>query len=119
MAVASAAVDHGPAKNGAVVEKAPEVIPPSPKPAPAEASPAKTVAVKEPSLKETPVKEPPAKVASPQEPPAKAPPEKPAALNLCLQWGAIPGGEIKEKLDFLEANGFASVAFGRQRCRVR
>ena len=81
VAVASAAVDHGPAKNGAVVEKAPEVIPPSPKPAPAEASPAKTVAVKEPSLKETPVKEPPAKVASPQEPPAKAPPEKPAVID--------------------------------------
>lgn len=36
-------------------------------------------------------------------------PEKPAELNLCLQWGAIPGGEMKEKLDFLEANGFAAV----------
>jgi sugar phosphate isomerase/epimerase len=41
--------------------------------------------------------------------PNLTPPEKPAELNLCLQWGAIPGGEIKEKLDFLEANGFASV----------
>jgi len=41
--------------------------------------------------------------------PKLTPPEKPAELNLCLQWGAIPGGEIKEKLDFLEANGFASV----------
>jgi len=41
--------------------------------------------------------------------PKLTPPEKPAELNLCLQWGAIPGNEIKEKLDFLEANGFASV----------
>jgi sugar phosphate isomerase/epimerase len=36
-------------------------------------------------------------------------PEKPAELNLCLQWGAIPGGEIKEKLDWMEANNFAAV----------
>lgn len=36
-------------------------------------------------------------------------PEKPAQLNLCLQWGKIPGGEIKQKLDFLEANGFSAV----------
>ena len=36
-------------------------------------------------------------------------PEKPAQLNLCLQWGAIPGGEIKQKLDFLEQNGFGAV----------
>ncbi|MDR2862965.1 MAG: sugar phosphate isomerase/epimerase [Puniceicoccales bacterium] len=36
-------------------------------------------------------------------------PEKPAQLNLCLQWGAIPGGAINQKLDFLEANGFAAV----------
>lgn len=41
--------------------------------------------------------------------PKLAVPEKPAELNLCLQWWAIPGGEMKEKLDFLEANGFASV----------
>ena len=41
--------------------------------------------------------------------PKLTPPEKPAELNLCLQWGAIPGNEIKEKLDFLEANGFAAV----------
>ena len=41
--------------------------------------------------------------------PKLTPPEKPAQLNLCLQWGAIPGGEISQKLDFLEANGFASV----------
>jgi sugar phosphate isomerase/epimerase len=41
--------------------------------------------------------------------PKLAPPEKPAQLNLCLQWGAIPGGEIKEKLDFLEQNGFGAV----------
>lgn len=36
-------------------------------------------------------------------------PEKPAELNLCLQWWGIPGGEMNEKLDFLEANGFSSV----------
>ena len=36
-------------------------------------------------------------------------PEKAAELNLCLQWGTIPGSEIKEKLDWLEANGFAAV----------
>jgi sugar phosphate isomerase/epimerase len=30
-------------------------------------------------------------------------------LNLALQWWAIPGGEMNEKLDFLEANGFAAV----------
>ena len=41
--------------------------------------------------------------------PKLTPPEKPAQLNLCLQWGAIPGGEIPQKLDFLEANGFAAV----------
>ena len=41
--------------------------------------------------------------------PKLTPPAKPAELNLCLQWGAIPGGEIKEKLDFLEQNGFGAV----------
>lgn len=41
--------------------------------------------------------------------PRLMPPEQPAELNLCLQWWAIPGGEMKEKLDFLEANGFAAV----------
>lgn len=41
--------------------------------------------------------------------PKLSPPEKPAQLNLCLQWGAIPGGEISQKLDFLEANGFSAV----------
>lgn len=41
--------------------------------------------------------------------PKLTPPEKPAQLNLCLQWGAIPGGEIPEKLDFLESNGFGAV----------
>ncbi len=41
--------------------------------------------------------------------PKLATPEKPAELNLCLQWNSIPGTEIKEKLDFLEANGFAAV----------
>jgi sugar phosphate isomerase/epimerase len=41
--------------------------------------------------------------------PKLSPPEKPAELNLCLQWWSIPGGEMKEKLDFLEANGFSAV----------
>ena len=41
--------------------------------------------------------------------PKLTPPEQPAQLNLRLQWGAIPGDEIKQKLDFLEANGFAAV----------
>ncbi|MBT3381016.1 MAG: sugar phosphate isomerase/epimerase [Lentisphaerae bacterium] len=41
--------------------------------------------------------------------PKLTPPAEPAQLNLCLQWGAIPGGEINEKLDFLEANGFNAV----------
>lgn len=41
--------------------------------------------------------------------PKLTPPEKPAELNLCLQWWSIPGGEMKEKLDFLEANGFSAV----------
>ncbi len=41
--------------------------------------------------------------------PVLTPPAQPAELNLCLQWGAIPGGEINEKLDFLEANGFSAV----------
>ncbi len=44
--------------------------------------------------------------------PRLVPPAKPAELNLCLQYGAIPGAEMKEKLDFLEANGFASVETG-------
>jgi sugar phosphate isomerase/epimerase len=41
--------------------------------------------------------------------PRLTPPAQPAKLNLCLQWGAIPGGEVDEKLDFLEANGFGAV----------
>jgi sugar phosphate isomerase/epimerase len=41
--------------------------------------------------------------------PKLTPPEKPAELNLCLQWGKIPGREIGEKLDFLEKNGFTAV----------
>jgi sugar phosphate isomerase/epimerase len=41
--------------------------------------------------------------------PKLTPPEKPAQLNPCLQWGTIPGGEMKQKLDFLEANGFTAV----------
>ena len=41
--------------------------------------------------------------------PKLTPPEKPAQLNLCLQWGGIPGNEMNEKLDFLEKNGFGAV----------
>jgi len=41
--------------------------------------------------------------------PKLEPPEKPAQLNLCLQWGKIPGNEINQKLDFLEGNGFKAV----------
>lgn len=41
--------------------------------------------------------------------PKLTPPEKPAELNLCLQWWGIPGNEMNEKLDFLEANGFGAV----------
>jgi len=41
--------------------------------------------------------------------PKLTPPEKPAELNLCLQWAKIPGGEMSEKLDFLEDNGFRAV----------
>jgi sugar phosphate isomerase/epimerase len=41
--------------------------------------------------------------------PKLTPPGKPAELNLCLQWWAIPGGDMKAKLDFLEANGFGAV----------
>lgn len=36
-------------------------------------------------------------------------PDRPAELNLCLQWNGIPGGGMNEKLDFLEANGFTAV----------
>ncbi len=36
-------------------------------------------------------------------------PEEPAQLNLCLQWGAIPGRDMNQKLDFLEENGFKAV----------
>lgn len=36
-------------------------------------------------------------------------PEKPAELNLCLQWDKIPGEEMNQKLDFLEQNGFSAV----------
>ena len=38
--------------------------------------------------------------------PKLTPPEKPAQLNLSLQWGMIPGGEIKQKLDYLEQHGY-------------
>jgi len=41
--------------------------------------------------------------------PKLAPPAKPAQLNLCLQWGMIPGGEMKQKLDFLEQNDYQAV----------
>ncbi|MCL2103961.1 MAG: sugar phosphate isomerase/epimerase [Kiritimatiellaeota bacterium] len=38
--------------------------------------------------------------------PKLTPPEKPAQLNLSLQWGTIPGGEIAQKLDYLEQHGY-------------
>lgn len=41
--------------------------------------------------------------------PKLLPPAKPAQFNLCLQWGSIPGDEMNQKLDFLEANGFSAV----------
>ncbi len=41
--------------------------------------------------------------------PKLVPPAKPAELNLCLQWGGIPGKEVNEKLDYLEQNGFKAV----------
>ncbi len=44
--------------------------------------------------------------------PRLAVPEKPAKLNLCLQWGAIPvKDDINAKLDYLAANGYAAVEF--------
>lgn len=46
--------------------------------------------------------------AETQMPKLKAP-DKPARLNLCLQWNKIPGNEIAQKLDFLEENGFKAV----------
>lgn len=49
-----------------------------------------------------------AKAAESCMPKLKAP-EQPAKLNLCLQWGGIPGNEMAQKLDFLEANGFSAV----------
>ena len=39
------------------------------------------------------------------------PPATPAELNLCLQWGAIPGDEINQKLDFLEAAQYRDELF--------
>jgi len=41
--------------------------------------------------------------------PKLAAPATPAQLNLCLQWVRIPGEEMNQKLDFLEANGFTAV----------
>ena len=42
--------------------------------------------------------------------PKLVPPEKPAQLNLCLQWGGIPvADDINAKLDYLEQNGFQAV----------
>lgn len=41
--------------------------------------------------------------------PNLTPPAQAAQLNLCLQWHAIPGGSIPEKLDFMEQNGFAAI----------
>lgn len=49
-----------------------------------------------------------AKAAESWMPKLKAP-EQQAKLNLCLQWGGIPGSEMTQKLDFLEANGFSAV----------
>ena len=38
------------------------------------------------------------------------PPKRPAQLNLCLQWGAIPvADDFNAKLDYLEQNGYAAV----------
>ncbi len=45
--------------------------------------------------------------------PKLAIPKKPAKLNLCLQWGAIPvRNDINAKLDYLASNGYAAVEFG-------
>ena len=42
--------------------------------------------------------------------PKLTPPEKPAQLNLCLQWGLIPTkDDINAKLDYLESNDFQAV----------
>ena len=42
--------------------------------------------------------------------PKLTPPEKPAQLNLCLQWGGIPvADDINAKLDYLEQNGIQAV----------
>ena len=42
--------------------------------------------------------------------PKLTPPEKPAQLNLCLQWGGIPvADDINAKLDYLAQNGFQAV----------
>lgn len=41
--------------------------------------------------------------------PKICPPAKPAQLNLCLQWGMIPGGAINQKLDYLEQHGYSAV----------
>ncbi len=49
-----------------------------------------------------------AKAAESCMPKLKAP-DQPAQLNLCLQWPKIPGNEINQKLDFLEANEFKAV----------
>jgi hypothetical protein len=38
--------------------------------------------------------------------PKLTPPEKPAELNLCLQWGGDPGGEIKENWISLRPTAF-------------
>ena len=41
--------------------------------------------------------------------PKLTPPKQSAQLNLCLQWGGIPGRSMNEKLDYLEENGYAAV----------
>ena len=47
--------------------------------------------------------------SSAEQMPKLTPPPQPAELNLCLQWMAIPGDEMNQKLDFLEAQGFGAV----------
>ena len=41
--------------------------------------------------------------------PRLTPPAKAAKLNLCLQWGKIPGAEMTQKLDFLEQNDYQAI----------
>ncbi len=41
--------------------------------------------------------------------PKLTPPNPPAQLNLCLQWGMIPGNGFNAKLDYLESHGYNCV----------